>query len=231
MATRIAGCGRPNVTAIPSAYQSPRSPIVACVAVARGASTGRFTGSLYPNSRSRRPSSSVALNCSFREAPQLKSVGAIVCVAGVEGLRVIACATEVAVARGASTGRFTGSLYPNFKFRAARFGGGKGPARKPGDPAGRKGTAPFTAQSFGFGLRAPGVGRRPSAQARRFYEPQKHVQQLGPARLENQLRFSSPKNSHSPKHSPVLRPVSASLRLRFRSAGAARHAKAGSVYS
>ncbi len=25
-----------------------------------------------------------------------------------------------------------------------------------------------------FGLRAPGVGRRPSAQARRFYEPQKH---------------------------------------------------------
>ncbi len=34
--------------------------------------------------------------------------------------------------------------------------------------------SPFTALSFGFGLRAPRVGRRPSAQARRFYEPQKH---------------------------------------------------------
>ena len=59
--------------------------------------------------------------------------------------------------------------------------------------------------SFGFGPRAPGVGQRPSAQARRFYEPQRHDQQLGPAR-------------RGPKNSPVLRPVSASLRLRFRSA-------------
>ena len=41
---------------------------------------------------------------------------------------------------------------------------------------------------------------------------------LGPARHENRLRFSRPKNSRSPKHSPVLRPVSASLRLRCRSA-------------
>ena len=41
---------------------------------------------------------------------------------------------------------------------------------------------------------------------------------LGPARRENRLRFSRPKNRHNPKHSPVLRPVPASLRLRFRSA-------------
>ena len=76
--------------------------------------------------------------------------------------------------------------------------------------------------SFWFGLRAPRVGRRPSAQARRFYEPQKHDQQLGPTQHENRLRFSCPKNSHSPKPSPVLRPVSASLRLRFRSAAFSR---------
>ncbi|WP_300853272.1 hypothetical protein, partial [uncultured Rikenella sp.] len=56
-----------------------------------------------------------------------------------------------------------------------------------------------------FGPRAPGVGQRPSAQARRFYEPQRHDQQLGPAR-------------RGPKNSPVLRTVSASLRLRYRSA-------------
>ena len=41
---------------------------------------------------------------------------------------------------------------------------------------------------------------------------------LGPARRENRKRFSRPKNSRGPKHSPILRPVSASLRLRFRSA-------------
>ncbi len=47
---------------------------------------------------------------------------------------------------------------------------------------GRKSTTNGSAQSqanssphsVGFGLRAPRVGRRPSAQARRFYEPQKH---------------------------------------------------------
>ncbi len=52
-----------------------------------------------------------------------------------------------------------------------------------------------------------------------------------PARLENRNRFSSLKNNRSPKLAPVLRPVSASLRLRCRSAGAARHAKTGRVYS
>ncbi len=45
---------------------------------------------------------------------------------------------------------------------------------------------------------------------------------LGPARFENRNRFSNPKNCHSPKPGPVLRPVSASLRLRFRSAAFSR---------
>ena len=40
----------------------------------------------------------------------------------------------------------------------------------------------------------------------------------GPARRENRNRFSRLKNRHGPKHGPVLRSVSASLRLRFRSA-------------
>ena len=52
-----------------------------------------------------------------------------------------------------------------------------------------------------------------------------------PARLENRNRFSSLKNNRSPKLAPVLRPVSASLRLRCRSAGAARHSKDGRIYS
>ena len=38
------------------------------------------------------------------------------------------------------------------------------------------------------------------------------------ARLENRSRFSSPKNRHVPKLAPTLGPVSASLRLRLRSA-------------
>ncbi len=63
----------------------------------------------------------------------------------------------------------------------------------------------------------PGIEDAPP-QARRLCEPQKLSQQLGPARRENRLRFSRLKNRHSPKHSPVLCPVSASLRLRFRSA-------------
>ena len=41
---------------------------------------------------------------------------------------------------------------------------------------------------------------------------------LGLARRENRIRFSRPKNKHSPKLAPVLCPVSASLRLRLRSA-------------
>ena len=48
----------------------------------------------------------------------------------------------------------------------ASAAGGFGPR----DSLNRKHSPPF----FGFGLRAPGVGQRPSAQARRFYEPQKH---------------------------------------------------------
>ena len=84
--------------------------------------------------------------------------------------------------------------------------------------------------SVGFGLRAPQVGQRPSAQARRLVEPQRYDQKqspkhrpnpspmLGPARRENRLRFSRLKNRHSPTHGPKQCPVSASLRLRFRSA-------------
>uniref|UniRef100_UPI002612535F hypothetical protein n=1 Tax=uncultured Rikenella sp. TaxID=368003 RepID=UPI002612535F len=53
------------------------------------------------------------------------------------------------------------------------------------------------------------VGGRRTA---RLKEPQK----LGPARRENLLQFSRPKNKHSPKLAPILCPVSASLRLRFR---------------
>ncbi|WP_300601360.1 hypothetical protein, partial [uncultured Rikenella sp.] len=48
----------------------------------------------------------------------------------------------------------------------------------------------------------------------RLKEPQMLGQMLGPARRENRNRFSRPKN----KYSPVFRPVSASLRLRLRSA-------------
>ncbi len=73
------------------------------------------------------------------------------------------------------------------------------------------------------------VGWRRTA---RLYEPQKLSQQFNPkqspphspmlglARRENRIRFSRPKNKHSPKLVPVLRPVSASLRLRCRSATA-----------
>ena len=45
---------------------------------------------------------------------------------------------------------------------------------------------------------------------------------LGPARRENRNRFSRPKNRHGPKLAPILRPVSASLRLRYRSAAFSR---------
>ena len=41
-------------------------------------------------------------------------------------------------------------------------------------------------------------------------------QKLGPMRWENRIRFSHPKNKHGPKLAPILRPVSASLRLRWR---------------
>ena len=47
--------------------------------------------------------------------------------------------------------------------------------RRPARAALRAATALLhsSPHSFGFGLRAPRVGRRPSAQAQRFYEPQK----------------------------------------------------------
>ena len=53
------------------------------------------------------------------------------------------------------------------------------------------------------------------------YSP-KLVPLLGPAQSENHNRFSLPKNRQNPTHSPVLRPVCASLRLRFRSAAFSR---------
>ena len=105
-----------------------------------------------------------------------------------------------------------------FSFRRVGALAATGPATRWIAKAMPKARPKVQSNSVGFGLRAPGVGRRPSAQARRFYEPQKHSQQLGLARRENRFRFSRPKNSRSPKHSPVLRPVSASLRLRCRSA-------------
>ncbi len=50
--------------------------------------------------------------------------------------------------------------------------GGVRPAR----PKGSQKQQPIhLLNSFVFGPRAPGVGQRPSAQARRFYEPQKHA--------------------------------------------------------
>ncbi len=122
-----------------------------------------------------------------------------------------------------------GWSYPNCVLSASlRF-------EEPRGPLGRNSFAQTTARlspySVKFGLSpTPPSGKAAGRQGRRFGEPQKHGQQLdpnpspvlGPARLENRLRFSSPKNKHSPTHgpkqSPVLRPVSASLRLRFRSA-------------
>ncbi len=63
----------------------------------------------------------------------------------------------------------------------------------------------------------PGIEDAPP-QARRLCEPQKLSQQLGPVRRENRNRFSRLKNRYSPKLDPVLRPVSVSLRFRYRSA-------------
>ena len=55
---------------------------------------------------------------------------------------------SLAVARGGLTGRLTGSLYSNFKFRAARSGGwAKGPARRPGGSMNRKSSAQPATQS------------------------------------------------------------------------------------
>ncbi len=61
------------------------------------------------------------------------------------------------------------------------------------------------------------LGQMPGHQHSSTHHPNSSPK-LGPARLENRSRFSSPKNRHVPKLAPTLRPVSASLRLRCRSA-------------
>ena len=78
------------------------------------------------------------------------------------------------------------------------------PRRKPGGSASRRSPAKSKAQSTTKGsapfcwfrvARSGGGPKAQCAQARRFEEPQRHDQQLGPARRENRLRFSRPKNS------------------------------------
>ncbi len=82
-----------------------------------------------------------------------------------------------------------------------------------------------------FGPPHPGAAGRPLARGLSYFALGSKLGQeyspthrpnpslmLGPARRENRSRFSRLKNSRSPKQSPILRPVSASLRLRFRSA-------------
>ena len=125
------------------------------------------------------------------------------------------------------------STAPILRVRAARSGGG--PKAQRAGPAILR-IALLALSSSGSkpgGLkrawRVAGLRGRKLRPAR-LYEPQKLSQQFNPkqspphspmlglARRENRNRFSRPKNSHSPKHSPILRPVCASLRLRFRSA-------------
>ncbi len=94
--------------------------------------------------------------------------------------------------------------------------GGGGELR---DSASRKSSTSFTAQSVGFGLRAPRVGRRPSAQARRFYEPQKHspfVFGRSQQRTNIKAEAASKRHCASPPHSgaagrPLTRRLSYSL--------------------
>ncbi len=128
------------------------------------------------------------------------------------------------------------------KLQSAAWGGGELRGS-----ASRKSNNPFTSPILsGSGCALPGWAERPSAQARRLVEPQRYDQKqspkhrpnpsplLGPARLDNRSRFSSPKNKHSPIHgpkqSPVLRPVSASLRLRSRSAAFSRALRDSSIF-
>ncbi len=61
-----------------------------------------------------------------------------------------------------------------FSFRRVGALAATGPATRWIAKAMPKARPKVQSNSVGFGLRAPGVGRRPSAQARRFYEPQKH---------------------------------------------------------
>ncbi len=69
----------------------------------------------------------------------------------------------------------------------------------------------------GFGPRDPKGSQEHSPKFDPILRPT-HSPTLSPARRENRIQFSRPKNEHAPKLAPILRPVSASLRLRFRSA-------------
>ncbi len=65
------------------------------------------------------------------------------------------------------------------------------------------------------------LGPKPGQQQSPKHRPT-HSRLLSPARRENRNRFSRPKNKRSPKLTLVLRPMSASLRLRCRSAAFSR---------
>ena len=80
--------GRPTVPVVADVRQSAQSPVIACVAEARGAPSGCFIGRLYPNLRLRLPGSCAARSCLFREAAPLKTVSAAARVAGREALRI-----------------------------------------------------------------------------------------------------------------------------------------------
>ncbi len=126
-----------------------------------------------------------------------------------------------------------------FSFRRVGALAATGPATRWIAKAMPKARPKVQSNSVGFGLRAPGVGRRPSAQARRFYEPQKHGPfVLGappPRRCLRALRSGSLYPNKRPaiplgialfalslKLAPKHCPVSASLRLRCRSAAFSR---------
>ena len=79
------------------------------------------------------------------------------------------------------------------------------------DSASRKSTAHLLIISVGFGLSPiPPSGKAAGRRGRRFREPR------------YSLSAQSSAKKHSPTHRPILRPVSASLRLRFRSAAFSR---------
>ena len=93
----------------------------------------------------------------------------------------------------------TPGWYRNFRREAAYCG----PAPAHGRPArlceSQEHYPPFMRNlPFGFGLRAPRVGRRPSAQTRRFYEPQKHSS----FNYSNSARFVLGAPPRDPKASP-----------------------------
>ena len=126
----------------------------------------------------------------------------------------------------------TNSTAQFFRFRAAA----SGPGIKDAPPQARRLVEPQKHALFNHSNSARFVLGAPPRAANASPSPRTAIlriallalaPKLGPARRENRFRFSRPKNRHSPKLAPVLRPVSASLRLRYRSAGAARHPKDG----